>query len=296
MSKPVLGLTVGAILGFLDGASAWFSPEARPLMVTIVVGSTLKGLATGLIAGLIARWRRSMALGIGAGLVVGFVLSSLAAIGQTGHYFEIVLPGMLVGAITGFVTQRYPHFPNPNRAAPVWLFVLVATTLWSTVVRTHAQPPAPVDTLAPVARLVGRWTGTSEGQPGKGQVERQYERVLGSKFIQARNRSTYPPQDKNPKGETHEDIGFFSFDKARKRVLFRQFHVEGFVNQYALDPSSTVERVVFTSESIENIPAGFRARETYVFSGSDQLEEIFEIAEPGKDFEVYSRSRLTRAK
>jgi hypothetical protein len=33
-----------------------------------------------------------------------------------------------------------------------------------------------------------------------------------------------------------------------------------------------------------------------VFSGSDQLEEIFEIAEPGKDFEVYSRSRLTRVK
>jgi hypothetical protein len=33
-----------------------------------------------------------------------------------------------------------------------------------------------------------------------------------------------------------------------------------------------------------------------VFSGSDLLEEIFEIAEPGKDFEVYSRSRLTRLK
>jgi hypothetical protein len=31
-----------------------------------------------------------------------------------------------------------------------------------------------------------------------------------------------------------------------------------------------------------------------VFSGSDHLEEIFEIAEPGKDFEVYSRSLLTR--
>jgi hypothetical protein len=294
MSKPVLGLTVGAILGFLDGASAWFSPEARPLMVAIVVGSTLKGLATGLIAGLVARWRRSMALGIGAGLVAGFVLSSLAAIGQHGHYLEIVLPGMLVGALTGFVTQRYPQFPKTNRAAPVWLFVLLAATLLNTVVRTQAQSGTPTDTLDPVARLVGRWTGTSEGQPGKGQVERQYERVLGSKFIQVRNRSTYPPQEKNPKGETHEDIGFFSFDKARKRVVFRQFHVEGFVNQYALDPSSTVDRVVFASESIENIPAGFRARETYVFWGSDQLEEIFEIAEPSKDFEVYSRSRLTR--
>jgi hypothetical protein len=296
MSKPVLGLTVGAILGFLDGASAWFSPEARPLMVAIVVGSTLKGLATGLIAGLVARWRRSMALGIGAGLVAGFVLSSLAAVGQHGHYLEIVLPGMLVGALTGFVTQRYPQFPKTNRAAPVWLFVLLAATLLNTVVRTQAQSGTPTDTLDPVARLVGRWTGTSEGQPGKGQVERHYERVLGSKFIQVRNRSTYPPQEKNPKGETHEDIGFFSFDKARKRVVFRQFHVEGFVNQYALDPSSTVDRVVFASESIENIPAGFRARETYVFLSNDQIEEIFEIAEPAKDFEVYSRSRLTRVK
>ena len=256
MSKPVLGLTVGAILGFLDGASAWFSPEARPQMVTIIIGSTLKGVATGLIAGLVARWRRSMALGIGAGLVAGFLLSSLAAIGQHGHYLEIVLPGMLVGALTGFVTQRYPQFPSPNSAAPVWLFVLVAASLSSTVVRTNAQSPAPVDALAPVARLVGRWTGTSEGQPGKGQVERQYKRVLGSKFIQVRNQSTYPPQEKNPKGETHEDIGFFSFDKTRKRVVFRQFHVEGFVNQYVQDGEVSSQKLVFTTEAIENIPAG----------------------------------------
>jgi hypothetical protein len=265
-------------------------------MVTIVIGSTLKGLATGLIAGLVARWRRSTALGIGVGLAAGFVLSSLAAIGQNGHYLEIVLPGMLVGALTGFVTQRYPHVSTPNRAVSVWLFVLLVGTLAGTVQRSQAQSAAPSDPLAPVARLVGRWTGSAEGQPGKGQVERQYERVLGSKFIQVRNRSTYPAQEKNPKGETHEDIGFFSFDRARKRVVFRQFHVEGFVNQYTLEPSSTADRVVLVSESIENIPAGFRARETYVFSGSDQLEEVFEIAEPGKDFEVYSRSRLTRIK
>jgi hypothetical protein len=44
--------------------------------------------------------------------------------------------------------------------------------------------------------------------------------------------------------------------------VFRQFHVEGFVNQYALDTSSTADRLVFLSEAIENIPAGFRARET----------------------------------
>ena len=59
------------------------------------------------------------------------------------------------------------------------------------------------------------------------------------------------------------------------------------MNQYVLDPSSTVDRVVFVSESIENIPQGFRARETYVFTRSDQVEEIFEMAEPGKDLKVY---------
>ena len=63
-----------------------------------------------------------------------------------------------------------------------------------------------------------------------------------------------------------------------------------------LEPSSTVDRAVFTSESIENIPAGFRARETYVFSGSAEIEEIFEIAEPGKDFEIHSRTRLSRVR
>lgn len=156
------------------------------------------------------------------------------------------------------------------------------------------QPTATRDTLAPVAALVGRWSGTTEGQPGKGRVERDYDRVLGARFIQVRNRSTYPPQDKNPKGEVHEDIGIFSFDSARKRIVLRQFHTEGFVNQYVLDPDAPSGRLVLTTEAIENIPAGWRARETYVFTGSDQVEEIFELAEPGKDFEVYSRNRLAR--
>jgi hypothetical protein len=296
VSKPMLGLTVGAVLGFLDGCSAWFSPEARSMMLTIVLGSTVKGLVTGLAAGVIARARRSMTLGIGAGVLIGLVLSSLAAIGQSDHYFEIVLPGMLVGAIVGFVTQRYPQGAPPTRPASTAIFFLLATALPNAGVGVGAQPTNSSDSLAPVARLVGRWTGTSEGQPGKGRVERSYERVLGDRFIQARNRSVYPPQEKNPKGETHEDIGFLGFDRGRKRIVFRQFHTEGFVTQYVLEPADSPDRLVFTSESIENIPPGFRARETHVFSGTDQFEEIFELAEPGKEFEVYSRTRLTRVK
>lgn len=299
MSKPLLGMLVGAILGALDGLSAWFSPEARPMMLVIVAGSTVKGLVTGLLAGLIARWRQSAALGIFAGLVIGFVLSSVAAIGQAGHYLEIVLPGMLVGGFVGFVTQRYPQSATGARSAGTVAMVLVAAALSPAFLSADWQASASGDSLAPLAplaALVGRWTGTTEGQPGKGTVEREYERTLASRFIQVRNRSTYPPQAKNPKGEVHEDVGFFSFDSARKRIVLRQFHTEGFVNQYVLDPGSTPDRLILTTEAIENIPAGWRARETYVIAGPDQLEEIFELAEPGKDFVLYSRNRLTRAR
>jgi hypothetical protein len=48
------------------------------------------------------------------------------------------------------------------------------------------------------------------------------------------------------------------------------------------------------SEATENVPVGWRARETYAFSGVDVLVETFELAESGKDFAPYSRNRLRR--
>jgi hypothetical protein len=149
--------------------------------------------------------------------------------------------------------------------------------------------------LQPLVFLLGRWEGTSEGQPGAGTVQREYTRVLNSRFIRAQNQSVYKPQEKNPKGEVHDDVGFFSFDKARKRMVFRQFHVEGFVSQYVHDTAETT-RLVFNSEALENIPPGYRARETYVVHGPDEFEEIFELAGPGKEFELYSRTRLKRVR
>jgi hypothetical protein len=99
-----------------------------------------------------------------------------------------------------------------------------------------------------------------------------------------------------PKGESHEDVAVFSFDRSRGRAIFRQFHVEGYVNQYVADADSQPGKVVFTTEAIENIPAGYRARETYVVVGQDEFDEIFELAEPGKPLELYSRAHLKRVR
>ena len=172
---------------------------------------------------------------------------------------------------------------------------LVSAIVLGGAIASAAQQAPAAEGLSVLSPLVGRWTGTTEGEPGTGTVERDYERVLGDTFIRVQNRSTYPPQPKNPKGEVHQDVGFFSHDRARKAIVFRQFHREGFVNQYVVDPASTPARIVMTTEAIENIPPGWRARETYVIE-ADRLEETFELAAPGKGFEVYSKNRLTRSR
>lgn len=160
-----------------------------------------------------------------------------------------------------------------------------------------ADPKPAGDPFQPLRALEGRWRGEGAGQPGRSTVERSYTFVLGKRFLEVRNVARYAPQEKNPKGETHEDLGLFSHDRRRGKLVLRQFHIEGFVNHYVLDRASPDgKELVFVTESIENIPAGFRARETYRLLGPDELEEVFEIAEPDKDFAEYSRARLRRIK
>ncbi len=143
--------------------------------------------------------------------------------------------------------------------------------------------------------LIGGWHGTGSGQPGSGQYERSYEIILDEQFIYVRNKSIYPPQAKNPQGEVHEDWGFISYDKLRRTYLLRQFHAEGFVNQYLLESVSGDSRMlVFTSESIENIQPGWRAKETWRLISPDVFNETFELAAPGKEYEVYTECTLSR--
>ena len=112
MNKPLLGLLLGGILGVFDGLSALFYPEVASQIVGIVIGSTFKGLIAGIAIGYFAKKVDSLPLGIVFGLGVGLLLAfAVAAMPDpvTGkhYYFEIMLPGGLVGLIVGYATQRY---------------------------------------------------------------------------------------------------------------------------------------------------------------------------------------------
>lgn len=113
MNKPLLGLTLGAVLGALDGASAYFYPDVRQhgMITGIVLGSMGKGLVAGLITGLVARKLRSLPLGVLAGLLA-FVLITLPIalmendITHKVYFWEIIVPGAICGLIVGYATQR----------------------------------------------------------------------------------------------------------------------------------------------------------------------------------------------
>lgn len=174
--------------------------------------------------------------------------------------------------------------------ALLWPLLLVSLTA------VPADSPKP-DPWAPVRFLVGRWEGTTQGEPGSGTVVRTYEFVLGDRFIHERNVSTYPPQEKNDKGEVHEHWSFVSYDRARKALVLRQFHTEGFVNQYAYATTGGATRqIVFESVAFENLDKKWRAREIYDILGPDEFTETFQLAEPGKDFQTYSKNHFKRVR
>ena len=50
------------------------------------------------------------------------------------------------------------------------------------------------------------------------------------------------------------------------------------MNTYVQQPTGDDKTIVFVSEAIKNIPAGYRARETYTILSHDEFTERFEIA------------------
>jgi len=157
------------------------------------------------------------------------------------------------------------------------------------------EPQKPRDVWLPFKFFLGQWEGTGEGQPGGSHGRQEWGFVLGGKYLQVKNEARFDPQEKNPKGELHEDWGFISYDQLRKAYIFRQFHVEGFVNQYiSPGPDPDGKTFVFLSEAIENMPPGFKARLTYRIVDENSFEQTFDLAPPGKELTCYSKGLMTR--
>jgi len=115
LTKPMLGLAIGGTLGLLDGLSGFFEPSLAPVMGSVITFSMLKGLVAGIAIGYLSHKVRSLAIGIVAGIAIAAVLSLVVVLhaGMT-LFWDIMLPGMLLGAIVGFATQKFGREANPS--------------------------------------------------------------------------------------------------------------------------------------------------------------------------------------
>jgi hypothetical protein len=167
--------------------------------------------------------------------------------------------------------------------------------LFFSLVPSFAQTDNKPGIMDPFKYFIGSWEGQSKGEMGIGKSYREYKYFLSGSYLEVRNKSVHAPQEKNAKGSLHEDFGIISFDQARKRFIFRQFHVEGFVNQYVLSFITPDDKAwIWQTESIENMLPGWRAKETHKIISKDEFVELFELAPPGKEFFTFAETTFKR--
>jgi hypothetical protein len=176
---------------------------------------------------------------------------------------------------------------------PLFTTVFCALLLATMPAMAAAAKP---DGLAPIAKLIGDWTGVSEGEPGTAATTRHATRAQNDHFVFVEGRSVYPKQDKNKSGEIHTQLDVWSYDKARKLIVLRQFDSLGFASTYVQDKAASINgKFVLVSEHLENVPAGLKARYTFEFKGTDEYHELFELDENGKGFQTYVSGRFLRS-
>lgn len=172
---------------------------------------------------------------------------------------------------------------------------LAAVAVAAVLSAAPARPEGAGDPWEKIRFLEGSWTGVAEGRFGNGTVTSSYSFVLDQSYLRGENRTIYPPQERNPEGEVHEEWSFFSYDRKRQALILRQFHNEKIINQFVLNPhESSGDVLVFDSESIENFQDGWRAREKYRLISSDEFVEEFSLAAPGKEWQLFIRSQFRR--
>lgn len=144
--------------------------------------------------------------------------------------------------------------------------------------------------------IIGEWSGTGSGFGNdKSKIESSFQLVMNDNYIEVKNESIFEPTEQKPEGEHHIDHGFISYEKSRDVIIFRQFHIEGFVTRYTLSDSlSDQNTLVFETDLIENFVPGGKARWTIKKISDNEIETTFDVSFPNKGYTCFGVNKLIK--
>ena len=180
-----------------------------------------------------------------------------------------------------------------RRTGPVAVLAVAASLLVVDVGSALGQATAASreDAFALLGDLVGSWEGTIEGSLGTGTGVRDYELILDDQFLLWRHASVRLPQPSSPEGDHHRELGVFSYDTERERLILREFMVEGVVDRYVCELED--RRIDCVAEHVESGP-GISARLTLDIHDAYRFDERFELMLPGNERPIVFTNRWSR--
>jgi hypothetical protein len=173
------------------------------------------------------------------------------------------------------------------------LFLIILPFMFSGFVASEGSNL--VEGLKPLEKLIGTWDGSGKGPEGPSAVSRKYEVILKGHFIEMTNRALFNPARKNP-SSPHEDLGIFSYDRDKKKIIFRHFVSEGFMNQYIVTVSKDGRIITMETESIENLAVEHSTRYEIIFTGLNGFSEKFYVSSSGKKQQCLITNEFERYK
>ena len=157
---------------------------------------------------------------------------------------------------------------------------------------TFGQPQTSDNRWAPLAFLIGEWTGVGGGGPGQGTGGFSFLPDQDGKILVRKNHSDYPATKDRPRS-SHTDlmIIYREAGEAKPRAIY--FDDEDHVIHYTVEVLGGGESVQFLSDVSSASP---RYRLTYRKTGEGSVAIRFEIAPADKPeaFAVYIEASARR--
>jgi hypothetical protein len=163
---------------------------------------------------------------------------------------------------------------------------------------TAAAPPSTAGAAAAawkpfqeLAFLAGSWTGGASLGPRFGGRVARFGPELGGAFFVARG-STILAADEGGREETLEELGWFGYDREKRRYVATWFFSNGVSGTF--DVELLPDGVRLVSRELVNYETGTRARLLFQKRAEGDVTMNVDLALPGKDFVPWLVSALKK--